>query len=224
MKFLMTARKKDGDIMSAVFEADNEAQARDLIQQADNTLEVISVEPVTSKPPTYTPGTPTPTGTGQNPVGKPAGCVGIGALIFIAIRVLLLGVRCAADNNPKQPQPQPPPFIPRPVPIQRGQPDGFQPNQGINRALQRIDEISKLNDTEMALRQRMQRTDDEEIRDKCRSALDEIAKLKALQINGADEEWEQQSLVVRKAVAQALPRNAPTKGTAKTSAGTGKKK
>jgi hypothetical protein len=220
MKFQMTARKKDGDIMRAVFEADNEAQARELIQEADSTLELISLEPLVESVAPATPEPSAPSESGKGTYGKPAGCLGAGAIIVILIKVLVFGMRCAQDPVMKQ---QPQPFVPRPAPAPRVQPDPMQQNQALKRILQHNAETTKLEDLAVALRRRMQQTDDEEVRDKCRRALDEIAKLKALPLNASDEDWEKQSQVVRKAVAVAMQQTAPAKGTAKTSAKTVKK-
>jgi hypothetical protein len=225
MKFQMTARKKDGDIMRAVFEADDEAQARELIQEADGTLELVSLEPVVEPVEPVTPEPSTPSESGKGTYGKPAGCLGAGAIIAIVIKVLVFGMRCAQDPVMKQP---PQPFVPpRPVPGQRQPALPMLQDQALkhmqDQALKRRTECAKLDDLAPALRQRMQQTDDEEIRDKCRRALDALAKLKALPLNTSDEEWEKQSLAARKAIADAMPRNAPAKGTAKTSATTAKK-
>ena len=218
MKFQMTAKKKDGDIMRAVFEADDETQARELIQEADSTLELISLEPVVEP---VQPATPEPSATsesGKGTYGKPAGCLGAGAILVVVIKVLVFGMRCAQDPVMKQ---QPQPFVPpRPVPGQRQPAAPVQQEQELKRILQHNAETTKLEDSAVALRQRRLQTDDEEVRDKCRRALDEIAKLKALPLNASDEEWEKQSQAARKAIAEAMPRNFPAKGTAKTSAKT----
>jgi hypothetical protein len=227
MKFLMTARNRAGEIMRAEFEADDEAQARQLIQEADSSLELISLEPASSteEAPAEevpTPAPAAPVGSGQSSYGKPAGCLGTGALIVIVVKVLIFGLRCTQDHGQRQQQPVAPP---RPIFVPARQEDPLdQKNQALNRALQRIAEDNKLDDWETALRQRMQQTNDEDVRAKCRSALDEIAKLKALRKNGSDDaELEKQSLEVRKAMAAAMPRNAPVKGAAKTTPGTAKK-
>jgi len=219
MKFQMTARKKDGDIMRAVFEADNEAQARELIQDADSTLELVSLEPVVEPVEPAPPEPSTPSESGKGTYGKPAGCLGAGAILVILIKVLVFGMRCAQDPVMKQ---QPQPFVPRPVPGQRPPVQPKQQDQALKRILQHNAETTKFEDSAAALRQRTLQTDDEEVRDKCRRALDEIAKLKALPLNASDEEWENQSQATRKAIAEAMPRNAPAKGTAKTSAKTAK--
>ncbi|HLW65813.1 MAG TPA: hypothetical protein VKS79_10875 [Gemmataceae bacterium] len=225
MKFLMTARNGAGEIMRAEFEADDEAQARQLIQEADSSLELISLEPVSATEEASTdevpaPAPSAPSGSGQNSYGKPAGCLGTGAIILIVLKVLVFGMRCTQDH-PKQQQP----FVPQQpifVPGQQGDPQ--EQNQRVNRVLQRIAETKKLDDWESALRQRMQQTNDGDVRAKCRHALDEIAKLKAMPFNGSDDdEWEKQALEVRKAMAEAMPRNASAKGTAKITPGTAQK-
>ncbi|HEV3145170.1 MAG TPA: hypothetical protein VGZ47_14870 [Gemmataceae bacterium] len=209
MKFLMTARDRAGEIMRAEFEADDEAQARDLIQQADSSLELISLEPVNATEEVSTPAPSTPSDSSPRSYGKRAGWLGGAAIIVIALKLLLLGLRCTQNQAPRQPL--------------RPQPDPLQQKQELNRVVLRINQTSKLADSESALHQRMQQTDDKEVRDNCRRALDEIAKLKALRLNGSDEEWENKRQAVRTALAVALPPNAPAKGAAKTTPGTATK-